>query len=635
MDLKRAFSVLTFNFRFMSVHILDNNLINKIAAGEVVERPASVIKELVENSLDAGANYIMVDVGNGGMEFIEITDNGKGMSKEDAKLCVERHATSKINSLEDLHNILSFGFRGEALAAISSVSKFTLQTKEKGAVAGTEVKNNGREAETPLSSDSKKEWAVKDIGCPEGTKIRVEDLFYNVPARKKFLKSVSTEFGHILNGLVSIALVNYKVRFKLTHNGKIILDYSAASQANPTDEQNYAWAARVRTVLGETNFSDMIPFKREMGEMVIQGFISRPTATKINKTQQYLFVNDRPVYNNIVHKAIYEAYRNAIPKDSHPMFVIKLEIEPELVDVNVHPRKMEVRFLSQQEVFKSVSAVIREIVNSPKEGSNGDSSFDAQWKGASFARDETKKENFFQNVPFKSQNALYFKANGKTEFFRNIRKFNDSMFFNIESKKNEEKKNWRLIGQTKNLYLIVEKEEGIIIIDQHAAHERELFDKLILNSNEKSNLQQLLSPLKLELSLKEETMVLENLQLFRGMGFDIESFGKGTIVVNTIPQNIVNNNLTEITKGLISDLMENMKDDLMGDRRLLDEVKNKAFAYLACRGAVKAGDALSFSEQEILVKKIMDGKIKSTCPHGRPLITLFAWGEIGKRFKRT
>ncbi|MFC1612963.1 DNA mismatch repair endonuclease MutL [Patescibacteria group bacterium] len=607
------------------ISVLDNNLINKIAAGEVVDRPASVVKELVENSLDAKADFVTVNLKNGGMDFIEIIDNGNGMNKRDAKLSVERHATSKIKELNDLSNICSFGFRGEALSAISSVSIFSLQTKEKGAISGASVKQ---------SSVSVSSWAVEDVGCSEGTRIRIENLFHNVPARRKFLKSATTEFNHILNALIEIALVNYNVRFKLSHNDRVVFDYQASQ-----------WKDRVKIILGNDNFSNMVYFNRESGEMAIQGFVSIPTIVKMYKSNQYLFVNNRPIFNNIVNKAIYEGYRNLIPKGSYPMFVIKLDLEPELVDVNVHPRKQEVKFLKQQDVFRTVQAVIKEAVNSENKSAFYNSSFSESSSSLNnlgvndkplVEQLENKKFEIPSQKQIISKEFNYgYKKIISANLNNKISKFNEDMFFDKVKGQKKDNLNWKLVGQIKNLYLLVESEQGIVLVDQHAAHERMLYDKIKSNAeNENCKSQQLLSPIKLELSANEMEIFKKNLKYLEKIGFEIEVFSLNTIIVQGIPQDISNQNIEEIFKGIISDFISDCGNDLASNEISLEECRDKVISYLACRGAVKAGNSLSFNEQFDLAGKVINEEIKSTCPHGRPIMTILTWHTLEKMFKR-
>lgn len=602
----------------MPVKILDDNLINKIAAGEVVERPSSVVKELVENSIDAGAKFIIVDIKNGGMDLIDVSDDGFGMEREDARMCVQRHATSKIESIEDLYSISSFGFRGEALAAISAVSQFSLQTKKKGEMSGVMILNTG----------IKDNWEIKETGCPSGTKVRIESLFYNVPARKKFLKSSATEFNHILNILVNIALVNPSIRIKFIHNGKIIFDYPLAE-----GDSEKSFGQRVKAVLGNDNFSNMAYFCKEAGEMIIEGYASYPANVKMNRGQQYLFVNNRPVYNNIVHRAIYNGYRNLIPKDMHPMFVIKLDLEPEMVDVNVHPRKMEVKFLRQQDVFKTVEAVIREIVQNQANVSSQIPSENNNYQ-------EFKPRQF--NHPVSSNFRLPFKksCDGSVRAM----KFNQEMLGSEKTQAKEiysndkqeiNDKNWKILGQINKLYLVIDTADGIVLIDQHAAHERIIYDKL-KDSLEKEDYkhQQLLAPVKLELSVNEMKIVSGNLEIFNNLGFELEEFGTTAIMIQSVPTDIANKNIIEIIKGIINDFFDCCKDDLKADEKSLEAIRNRAICYMACRGAVKAGDSLPYEEQEKLVMQFMDGDIKPTCPHGRPISKKLTFDEIAKYFKR-
>jgi len=382
--------------------------------------------------------------------------------------------------------------------------------------------------------------------------------------------------------------------------------------------------------LGSDNFSQMSEFYKEEGEVIIQGFISMPNAVKTNRSQQYLFVNNRPVYNNIIHKAIYNAYRNLIPSGSHPMFVIKLELEPEMIDVNVHPRKMEVKFLRQQDIFRIVENAVRDALSKKQnscffeKGANASSTP----KYSAF-----QEKSFNHNIPFRLPK--YNKDSiGQNQINKAI-EFNKEIFLtsNNYAENKKEEAHYKILGQVNKLYLVVEQDKGILIIDQHAAHERILFDKFKDNFDS-AHSQQLLAPLNLEFSLGEMQALKDNLQFLNKIGFEIEEFSANTASIQSIPQDIANRDLRDIIKGLISDFISDSKKDLISNEKTLEEKRDKAISYMACRGAVKAGDSLSYEEQNNLVQKVISGEVKSTCPHGRPIAWFLSWEEIGKQFKR-
>ena len=586
---------------------LDQDLINKIAAGEVVERPASVVKELVENSIDAHADQISIDLEKGGTDLIVIQDNGSGMTKEDAELAIERHATSKISTLEDLFNIQTLGFRGEALASISAVSQFTLETKTKEGIEGTSLKiENGQ-------------LKIEPCGCTEGTKITIKDLFYNVPARKKFLKTPLTEYNHILETITQFALINPQISFKLTHNKTLILNLPEANN----------WLERIKQVLGLDIAKDLLAIK-QLGTIEITGFIGKPEIARQNRKSQFIFVNNRVVSDYLIAKAVKDGFGSLIPRELNPVFVLSIKLPPQLVDVNVHPRKAEVKFKDTNEIYLTVLKTIQECLaanlmparlNTEPGQPVKTYTLKPQAGTQTFRPSVSYQQNFknIQTRPSQISQAL--------EFSKQI----------LQGEFEEEKDQpligaWRLIGQIHNSYLLIEAPSAVLIIDQHAAAERilyERFKKDFASANIKS--QKLLLPLTLELSHREIEILKQSSEFLKNLGFDLEIFSGNSIIVNAVPQELDKLDIKQTILGLINDLEEHD----FNSAKSIDEKKDLVIKYAACRTAVKFKDKLEVEEQIKLLQDViaMMDKI-NTCPHGRPFIMELTLDQLAKNFKR-
>lgn len=589
----------------MPINKLSQEIINQIAAGEVVERPASVIKELVENSIDAKADNIIIELEKSGTELIRITDNGIGMSKQDACLSLEPHATSKLSTIDDLYNIHSMGFRGEALASISSVSKFQLETCQTEQQSGSKI--------SCVNNDLK----IEDIGCPNGTKITVEQLFYNVPARKKFLKALSTEYNHILELISQIALINYQISFKLIHNSKTTLNLPK------TD----SWDIRIKQILGSEIFKNLKAINH-LGSFNLTGFISDYSVARNNRKMQYIFVNKRPVQDFLVSKAINQAYQEILPKDSYPLFVIDLEIQPNLVDVNVHPRKTEIRFNNSNEIYREVYTLIKNELSNidHKISLNLDSNktMPKFSSGIIHASSKPKINNFA--LPQKNKDtksAIDFARTLMPDAKQQIKSFDYS---------GDELGDWKLIGQIKKSYLVVESENSILIIDQHASAERILYEKYLTNwQAQEPKKQQLMFPETLELSVTETQILNDSLEILNKIGFDISDFGNNTFAINSIPPFINKENLKVLLTKLVGDLEEDNYIKL----KSIEDKRDVILKYTACRSAVKFNDSLEYQEQVKLLKDIKNlPQDKRTCPHGRPFILELKFNELDKKFKR-
>jgi len=584
---------------------LDQDLINKISAGEVVERPASVVKELLENSIDANATQINLEIKNGGIDYISIQDNGSGMSKEDAQLAIERHATSKIFSLEDLFNIQSLGFRGEALASISSVSQFNLETKLTNSNEGTKLS----------IIDSKS--SIESCGCPNGTKISIKELFYNVPARKKFLKSATTEYNHILELFTQIALINPQISFKLIHNNKLILNLPKSKD----------WLERIKQVLGSDTSKQLIPIINQ-GTITINGFIGKPQIARNNRKSQYVFVNNRPVTDFIIAKAVKEAYSSLIPKELFPTFILNIQLPPDLVDVNVHPRKAEVKFKNSQEIYLTILQTVQKSLTN-----NISQQIDIK------SSQPVKKFNL---KPSSTPN-VYRPSVGYQSSLKNIKsipsQISQAIRFSQELLKDEFSQtspnkigDWRLLGQIHDSYLLVEADKSILIIDQHAAAERILYEKFKNQYNQqKIKSQKLLLPITLELAKKEVELLNQSLEFLTKIGFDIDIFGNNSFIINAVPQDLDKLDIKKTILGLLDDLADNDFYKL----NTIEEKQNIVLKYAACRTAIKFKDKLQGLEQVKLLEDIYQIKDQiNTCPHGRPFIMELTLDQLAKNFKR-
>lgn len=583
----------------MVIKLLDQELINKIAAGEVVERPASVVKELIENSIDAGATSIAVEIKNGGLDLIRVTDNGCGMNEEDAKMCIRRHATSKISDVNDLHNIKTLGFRGEALAAISAVSQFRLLTRQKEQVGAVELAISNRQLKTRQSAG------------PEGTVIEARGLFYTVPARKKFLKAPNTEFRYIAEVFTHQALMLPSVHFKLIHNGKTSADYPAVKK----------WKTRAEAVLGRDMSKNLIEFSHRRGSLLIEGFLAHPALARQRSNQQYIFVNGRPVKDYILNKAVKDGYHHHIAHGLQPSFVIKISIAPDLVDVNVHPRKSEVKFADPRSVYRELVVGVKEALSAiaaePRAMMLDDSSR------------ERRSRQFFQQIqsPRNSDTA------SMEHSHRLI--FEKTVSVGAQHRGDQKEANitdlgdWKLVGQAHNSYIIVQSSEGVLIIDQHAAAEKILYEKLLEHLSEPKK-QSLLVPVLVELNAEQLAVISENADLLQALGIEGEEFGGKSYRVTALPQDL---DLSDV-KRFVFELIDDIRDEGVSKIPSLEERQRKLAKYAACRGAIKFHDPLTVSEQVQLLKDIRRYNVIACC-HGRPVMVSLTKSDLNKQFHRS
>jgi|Deesub1362B_J571_1020462.scaffolds.fasta_scaffold01701_9 DNA mismatch repair protein MutL len=562
------------------IRVLSESIASKIAAGEVVERPASVVKELVENSLDASATRISVEIRDGGKSYIRVSDDGIGMSSEDARLAFERHATSKISSFEDLYAVRSLGFRGEALPSIASVAKVTLETRERDSLEGTRIVVEGGKV---LSLEPK--------GCAPGTSVVVEKLFFNTPARRKFLKSSAAEGNAVVATLTRYLLAFPEVHFEFFREGKRSIVAPRGSMRE-----------RLALLYGKDVAKQLLDVKLEREGYRIYGFVSSPSLSRASRAEQYLFVNRRYVKSRLLSLALDEAYHTLLPKQRHPLAFIFLELPPERVDVNVHPAKIEVKFKEEEKLRAFLVEALREALLSRTEGKEArphQLSLEVERAPARSVVKEAKPEY----APKPEQ-----KERSYSLFFRQLKP----------------------LAQLHNTYILAESSEGLVLIDQHAAHERVLFEKFKAQLKQKKlEKQRLVSPAIIELSPREAAILEENLELISELGFEIENFGERSYLVKAVPlflgRAVKKEEIYEIVHSLIE----------AGSLKNSERRREEMIYRVACKNAVKAGDYLSKDEMHALLAHLSRTSQPATCPHGRPTAVTFDLREIERRFKRS
>ncbi len=594
------------------IHILPPQVHNKIAAGEVVERPASVVKELVENALDAGADQIIVLIEDGGKQLIEVIDNGCGMGKDDALLALERHATSKIVNEEDLFALKTFGFRGEALPSIAAVSRFVLETRT-GEV---------HEA-VSITMDDDRPLQVDTTGAPVGTRISVRDLFYNVPARRKFLKTTGTERGAILDCLNRFSLVHPHCSFTLTHNQKSVFKRTAGSDLRH----------RLMEVLGRDTGEELLPVSGGNSTAgVLDGFTSPPILHRSNRRSIYLFVNNRMVKDQVMTSAVLKAYQGLMEKGRYPVSVLFLTIDPSLVDMNVHPAKEEVKFAEPGRIFSLVRQSILEALSgypgSKTTGATGNDPFTALISPSS---DHGRVESSAQPdlLPAWQPDS---RMTADSYTYGSVHEQPEQYMCEADNNmagKNSFFSSMQIIGQVWKSYLVLSHGDALYMIDQHAAHERILFDQLQQQMGTINGSQELLLPITMDLSPDELAVVDENSEILNRLGFTLAPFGNYAVVLSGIPVLAKDYDPRQLFSEVIGDLLQSSNQSIK-NLPLID----KLAAGMACRLAIKASDALSREEIELLLRKLDQVNVGQTCPHGRPLYFSMSRYEMEKRFQR-
>ncbi|WP_406656351.1 DNA mismatch repair endonuclease MutL [Methanolobus sp. ZRKC2] len=619
------------------IKLLDESTINKIAAGEVVERPASVVKELLDNSIDAHATDVRVETRGSGTKNITVVDNGVGMSHNDASLAFQKHATSKINTIEDLNRVLTLGFRGEALASISSVAKVEMITRQEKDISGTKV-----------VVDSSGLKSISSAGSPVGTSILVEDLFYTTPARRKYLKSMRTELAHITDVVTRHAISYPDISFTLINDGKVIL--KSPSSRDLLDSIVHLYGADVARSLVPLEFkSDLIS---------ISGYISKPELTRSGNDLQAFFINSRSISSKLISNAVRLGYYTLLPKGRYPAAFLKFTINPINVDVNVHPTKREVRLSHEKEIESAIISAVEKALAltnlvpeariTKKESGIQSRIFEAG--KSEFPVEENKvgtpKEAYFSRSRIDEKTPDIEKEED-TEVVRETRepyhyprkdtqkrlKKSERLQLQHEIQDDSPAKHpfnaddIKIYGQFADLYLIIETEEKLVMVDQHAAHERIMYEQVLKMKD--LGWQELITPVTLDLSTKEKTIIEDYIPSLEKMGFAISEFGPNSYVVTTIPSIFGKLEDPSVIHDIISDLLSQgrIKEDT--------EVYDRLCSTMACRAAIKAGAVCTPEQMRELVRQLMLCENPYTCPHGRPTMLSFTKEELGRMFGRS
>ena len=632
------------------INVLPKEIYQLIAAGEVVERPSSVVKEMIENSLDAGAKNITLEIKNGGSTYIRITDDGCGIERDDVRKVFVSHATSKISKKDDLNSIGTLGFRGEAMASISAVSKVELLTKAENEEIGTRYEIAGGE-----------ELEFDDAGCPNGTTIVVRDIFFNTPARMKFLKKDVTEGNQVAGIVDRMAISHPEISFRFIRDGKQVLITSGNGDLKST----------VYSVLGKEMSDSLMSVDYSFNDMRITGFVSKPTASRKSRAGQYFYINNRIVKSKTAMAALEQAYKNTIMVGRFPACVLNIELNPAQVDVNVHPAKTEVRFANEKPIFDLVYYAVKTAIENdrtvkevefkenpiyrqePKNvyQNNDNKSFQAKfdffkkkdeppsqqviktkpredfWQVEApkpeykIARDEKPKARVDINIEYEEPEEI------STAKSKDAPKERDIEKVVITDEKDNENviPNFKLIGEAFKTYLIVEIENELYFIDKHAAHERMNFERFKAQATVET--QMLLALVVVNLTKDEFIVISENVELIKKCGFELEEFGESQIIVRAIPSLVDGDSVKDLMLEIAQKLLEH-KTDILPDK--IDWIYHSA----SCRGAVKAGDYTSRQEQEMFVKKLLSMPNIRFCPHGRPVFIKMSKYDIEKQFGR-
>lgn len=671
------------------IHILDDATIDKIAAGEVVERPASVVKELVENAFDAGARAVTVEIKDGGIEFIRVTDDGSGIEHDQLRNAFMRHATSKINSVVDLMSLRSMGFRGEALSSIAAVSKVEIVTKTKDDMTGTR-----------LCMEGAKETAFEEVGAPDGTTFMVRNLFFNTPVRRKFLKTAMTEASYITDLLEHMALSRPDISFKYVINGQTKFYTNGDGDLK----------AIIYRIFGRDISSEMMEFHAVDGDVVLEGFLGRPTLNRANRNFENYFVNKRYIKSKIISKAIEEGYQSYMMQHRYPFCVVHITVPTENVDVNVHPTKMEVRFSNQNGIYKLIAENVADflsrqemipnatlgsdqkitrkdkkaekieapepfekerrldpssIPNVLREGSSYGNYHDNS-HGSSYDHDsvadakntnkpDDQSDSFFvdhrekavRNEPMAEsgqgkQSAITGKILGapsKETDTKNlgvikskdqiiVEKPEQLNFFDEKILTREAKQEYRIVGQVFDTYWIIEYRDKMLMIDQHAAHEKVKYEQILSKvENNEIYTQVLTPPVVISVTPKEAALINSYAQYFKELGFEIEDFGMNAFAIRGVPLDLFSYNIKDLFEEVLTQMSESPV-------RGVPQIIREKIASMACKAAVKGNNTLSYEEADQLIEQLLELDNPYNCPHGRPTIISMSKYEIEKKFKR-
>ncbi len=631
------------------IKLLEDSLINKIAAGEVVERPSSIVKELVENSIDAGAKNISIEIKNGGIGFIKIQDDGSGIRKEDIKTAFLRHATSKLEKIDDLENMLTLGFRGEALASICSISMLEMTTMTEDDTLASKI-----------SIEGGKIISEEEVAGVKGTTFVIKNVFYNTPARRQFLKKDSIEAGYIFEIITRLALANKDIAFKYTNNNSLILSTSGNGSLKDV----------IFSIYGKEITKNLIEIEEKEKEFLLKGYIALPNVSKSNRSFGNIFINGRYVKNKLISKAIEDAYAGRLMVGKFPIYILNLIPVPNTVDVNVHPTKLEVRFSDEDFIYNFVYRAVKEALENEVIIPN----IEAKKEKVLFENKEkiSFKEKELNNIPpsnfYKANKTIPFNIDKQKaledilleQITPKIEKEDISleeikpiknMLLVCEEEQNisigqqekeiiEEKQdkkinktnffnNYKIIGQIFNTYWIVEQDKEIYLIDQHSAHERVIYEKLLKSfKEEKIASQTLLKPIIVNVAPLEDAIIKENISLISNFGFDIEEFGEDSYAIRGVPVIFK----TPLSPSFINEII-----DILSDKNLdnIYDMKIEKIISMSCKKAVKGNDKLDFAEAKALIEDMLKLDNPFSCPHGRPTVVKFSKSEIEKMFNRT
>lgn len=612
----------------LSIRTLPNELIDQIAAGEVVERPASVVKELVENSLDAGARRIEIDIEEGGSALIRIRDDGAGIAAGELALAVQRHATSKIATLDDLAAIVTLGFRGEALPSIGSVARLRIVSRTAGAEHAAEISIDGGDVGT-----------VRPAAHPVGTTVEVRDLFFNVPARRKFVRSIATEFAHIAGLVERLALARPAVAFRLRHGSRVVHDLPAAHDAAGE-------LRRIATLLGDDFAASALPLETGVGQVALRGWIGAPIAARAHPDSQYFFVNGRAVRDRLLASAVRQGYRDVLYQARHPAYVLHLALDPELVDVNAHPQKLEVRFRDSRQVHAYVARAVEQalaagpttaassvrgvLTDSPASGGPsvatprplpwGERADDGETVGG-IGRAGAAGAGVGGPLDWP---ALAAGAPG----VRDAHHATAALAIDLATAAPGSEPLGQAIAQLHGIYILAQNQHGLVIVDAHAAHERVLYEQLKAQQAGAAASQQLLAPVTVELGVHEVALVLEAATEFQTAGFEIEQLSPTALVVRAVPALLARESLPELVRGVLRDLA------LGGGTGHIEEAGHRLLANVACRSAIHAGRRLTLPEMNALLRQMERTLRADQCNHGRPTWTQVSLAELDQLFLR-
>jgi DNA mismatch repair protein MutL len=561
------------------IRVLHEKVVSQIAAGEVIERPASVVRELVDNCIDAGSGKIFVRIESGGKRLIRVSDDGSGMERDDLLLSIESHATSKISSVSDLFSIRSLGFRGEALPSIGAVSKLEITTRPHDHLAGHRLRVAGGRVRS-----------IEEVGCPPGTTVEVRDLFFNVPARKKFLKAERAETDQILELVGRLGLPHLRVHFRLDEGDRTLINLAPSSEEK----------GRLSALFGREAAGSMVETSRDFGAWRVKAYLGDPDFARSKADRILLYVNQRPVRDRLLMHAVLEGYGQRLMKGRYPQAAIFLEVDPSQVDVNVHPAKQEVRLQQGRNIHQSLVAVIQGGLGTQSPiigGADLESFHPPQSSGSGFQMVLEPPAEYPVSEEKKGS-----PREGETDY--------------------------RVVGQLRNTYIVLENGDGFVLMDQHAAHERILYEGLIRSClTSKFEIQAFLIPQRVELSVRDSGILMEKLTHLLGLGLEVEPFGGNTFLLRSAPAVLSNTPWGKFFSELIPILEDGPVDQSV--------IRDRLLTVMACHGAIRAGDRLSHEEMARLVRQLLATDLPNHCPHGRPTLRRFRFDELERSFRRT